>query len=787
MSDEAVAEARAELAETEAVFGPDHPQTTKARIKVADALTHVGLYAEELPLRERILADRMAQFGAENSDTATACHNYGFNLYRNDRPLEGIPYMERAARDLAPFVLPNGPALFFLRRNLATVLDSAGRPADAIAMQEQMLEEQREDLKVDADGIRRVRLSLVSAYRTFSGPGQEQMRAKGEALWQLIVQTQEELSGADDPETLRLRNQFAVFYARTGQNRKALPLYQRILADRERVLGPEDSETLLSRSNLAICHDALDDRESAAKFFGPLYEQRLRLLGEDHDDTLDTLDRLAVCVYNLSRYEEAEKYFALLVEARSRLGGPDDRTRTNYLNWLGWSHYRAGHYKNSFKALSSCLEDRERILGADDPDTMAARHAVGDFLQAREEYDEAISVLERTLADRERILGPGKENTVKTRSLLAKALIADEQYDAGVARRREDVEAIEREYGPEDRKTILAVTRLGHAEKSAMLYPAALADYVRALTTAERVLGPEHPDTVPARYAVAVRYQGAARFAEAEPLFEQVLENYQRNYGAQDTRTLSIRWEIARCHDGAGHADQALEEYRALLADAERSLPENNWLRTNLAAELVEPPPSCWRTRETLTGHKLWQVALGAILRAEVADIGYTLDVLYTRHWLDRRQTVNDMSRWWGMRSREDLLGTQRRLATVGHRAGLVEALGHEPLAWDIARYANNVREGVAAGFIDETEAWDLYDEVTEVTAQTYDSWAAFTADYIAGRGQWLGLDGSESESDWPTAHRRKIEAVDRLLDPDNTASVFNRAPWDTVRKTEAP
>ena len=786
MSDEAVAEARAELAETEAVFGPDHPQTTKARVKLSDALSAIGRHAEELAVSERILADRMAQLGAENIDTATACHNYGLSLHRNGRSLEGIPYIERAARDVAPFVLPNGPTLFSVRRNLAAVLDAAGRPADAIALQEQLLEEQGEDPKVDKDGIRRVRLSLVNAYRTYTGPGIEQMRAKGEALWQVIVQTQEELSGADDPETLRLRNQFAVFYARTGQNRKALPLYQRILADRERVLGPEHSETLLSRSNLGICYSALDEDVAAADLFETLYEQRLRLLGQDHADTLDTLDRLAACSYDVQRYDKSAKYYELLVEARSRLGGPDDRTRTNYLNWLGWSHYRAGHYKNSIKALRSCLADRERILGVDDPDTIAARHAVGDYLQAREEYDEAIPVLERALADRERVLGPGNDNTVKTRSLLASTLIADEQYDAGAARRLEDVEALERECGPEDRKTILAVTRLGHAEKAAMRYPAALAAYTRALTSAERVLGPEHPDTVPARYAVAVRYQGAARFAEAAPLFEQVLGNYQRNYGAQDTRTLSIRWEIARCHDGAGLADQALEEYRALLADAERNLPEDNWLRSNLSADLAVPPPTCWRTREALSGRRLWQVALGAILRAEVADIGYTLDVLYTRHWLDRRQTVNDMSRWWGMRSREDLLEAQHRLATTGHRAELVHTLGHEPLAWDMARYANNIREGVAAGYLEESEAWELYDQVTEVTAQTYDSWAAFTADYIAGRGQWLGLSGSEPQSRWPTAHRRKIEAVDRLLDPENKASVFNRAPWDTALKAEA-
>jgi hypothetical protein len=63
------------------------------------------------------------------------------------------------------------------------------------------------------------------------------------------------------------------------------------------------------------------------------------------------------------------------------------------------------------------------------------------------------------------------------------------------------------------------------------------------------------------------------------------------------------------------------------------------------------------------------------------------------------------------------------------------------------------------------------------MTAQTYDSWPAFVADYFAGRQLWAGLDPDDPRS-WPVQHRRKVEAAQRLLDPANAASVFNRAPW---------
>jgi tetratricopeptide (TPR) repeat protein len=774
---EAVAAARAELAEAEGVFGPDHPHSTKLRVKIADALNAAGRHAEELPERERILADLTARNGADDNDTAVASHNYGFCLYRNDRADEGIAYIERARRDIAPFVKPHGPALFFLCRNLSTVYQAASRTGDAIALLEEITDVQRDLTVVDAKSLRGARVTLTELYRQLTGPGAEQARAKGEALWQLIVKTQQESSSPDDPQTLRELNQFAVYYARLGWQRKALPLYRRTLEARERVLGAEDSETQLSRSNLGICHAAFGDRESAVTYFEPLYEQRLRLLGVEHEDTLDTLDRLAVCLYNLRRYEDAEKYFGRLVEIREKLGGKDDRERATYLHWLGWSQYHTRRYGPAIESLRACLTDRERILGASHKDTIGARHDVGDFYQARGDYDEAIPLLRRTLEERTRVLGADHADTVKTRSVLAKALISDDQEDEGADRRRENAESLARANGRDDPETIKALLYLGYAEESAERYPAAYDAYASALKGAERALGPEHTDTVEARRCVAFRHQWAGRFDQAVPLFERVLENFRRNHGDDSAKTVDIRWSLARCTDGSGDCEQALDEYRIVLAAAERELPEDKLVRLALSADLAQSPPEAWWNREVLTGRRLWQVALGAVIRAEYTDQGHTLDTLYVSRWLDGYNTEVATRRWWGITDREGILESLERLETVGQRAKLADELGHAPLAWDIARYANNVRDAATIGWLGESESWELLDKITAMTAQTYDSWPAFLADYFAGRQLWAGLDPEDPNS-WPLQHRRKAEAAQRLLDPANATSVFNRAPW---------
>ncbi|HET9171400.1 MAG TPA: tetratricopeptide repeat protein [Actinospica sp.] len=775
-----VAAARAALAEAEGVFGPDHPHAVKLRTKIAEALNAAGRYAEELPERERVLAELMARNGAEDNDTAVASHNYGFCLYRNDRAEEAVPYLERARRDIAPFVKPHGAALFFLCRNLSTVYEAAGRGGDAIAVLEEITDEQRDLTVVDAKALRGARVTLTELYRRVTGPGAEQARAKGEALWRLIVKTQEQSSGPDDPQTLRELNQFAVYYAKSGQQRKALPLYQKTLEVRERVLGPEHAETLLSRGNLGICHAALGDRATAVRYFEPLYERRLRLLGAEHEDTLDTLDRLAVCLYNLQRYHEAETYFGRLVGLREKLGGADDRERATYLHWLGWSQYHGRRYGPAIDSLRACLADRERILGAQHRDTLTARHDVGDFYQARGEYDEAIPLLERALTDRVKLLGADHADTVKTRSVLAKALDGADRDDERADRRRENVASLERTHGPDAAETIKALLHLGYAEKDAFRCPEAVAAYARALAAGERALGPEHADTVEARRCLAFRHMWAGRFRAAIPLFLQVHENFKRNQGAEDGDTLDIQWSLARCRDGLGEADQALAEYRAVLALAERNLPVDNRIRSTLGADLSGPIPEAWRHRPVLTGRRLWQVALGAVVSAEVEDQGSTLDTLYSSRWLDGHNTANSMRSWWGIDSRAQLLGSLTTLETAGQRGRLAAELGHEPLAWDVARYVNNVRDGVTVGWLGESEAWLLLDRITAVTLTSYDSWPAFAADYFAGRRLWQNLDPDAPET-WPLRHRRKAEAVQRLLDPANADSVFNRAPWGAV------
>ena len=91
--------------------------------------------------------------------------------------------------------------------------------------------------------------------------------SKGRAVWFLnrlggsatqsiqiaepLLANQEQVLGADHPETLATRNNLALAYRDARRTAEAIPLLEQTLADRERVLGADHPETLATRHNLA--------------------------------------------------------------------------------------------------------------------------------------------------------------------------------------------------------------------------------------------------------------------------------------------------------------------------------------------------------------------------------------------------------------------------------------------------------------------------------------------------------------------------------------------------------
>lgn len=180
-----------------------------------------------------------------------------------------------------------------------------------------------------------------------------------------------------------------------------------------------------------------------------------------------------------------------------------------------------------------------------------------------------------------------------------------------------------------------------------------------------------------------------------------------------------------------------------------------------------------------LTSHQRWMVSLAAILAERTPGHSHTL--LYPLKRVDVSTSRGRLSESWGITTTEDLHGVLHRLATTGHRTRMAASIGHPPLAWDIARYADITRYGLASGYIDEPTAWRLLREVVEPVARTYGSWKEYADDFMTGRLAWMrALSGTDNE-DWPVSQEDTARAVQRLVDPMNQDSPWQRTPWETI------
>ncbi|MGD1224843.1 tetratricopeptide repeat protein, partial [Streptomyces krungchingensis] len=84
------------LAVSEAVFGPEHPDTAIRLSNLASTFSALGRHGEALPLAERVLAVSEAVFGPEHPDTAIRLSNLATTFRDLGRHAEALPLAERA-------------------------------------------------------------------------------------------------------------------------------------------------------------------------------------------------------------------------------------------------------------------------------------------------------------------------------------------------------------------------------------------------------------------------------------------------------------------------------------------------------------------------------------------------------------------------------------------------------------------------------------------------------------------------------------------------------------------
>ncbi|MCB1057002.1 MAG: serine/threonine protein kinase [Acidobacteria bacterium] len=268
-------EARAALAELEALHGRDSPELVNALQSLGIALWYQGDFAAAREQLQRAL-ELVEHEGTRDRRLVGILNNVAI-LDAQLGDLDDAETRYRRALDVIEETRgPDHPDVAATLNNLSLVLKDRGQPEEAVKLHERALEIRLKAFGEDSDDISESRNNL------------------GDALMEL------------------------------GQTRRALGLFEQAVAAREKLLGPEHPLTLSSRFNAAramLGADRAEEGERRLEALLPVFE---RVFGADHYNVSYPLEALADRCLELGARPRCLDLAERAFELRNAAGGPDD-------------------------------------------------------------------------------------------------------------------------------------------------------------------------------------------------------------------------------------------------------------------------------------------------------------------------------------------------------------------------------------------------------------------------------------------------------------------------------
>ena len=231
---------------TEAVLGPQHPQTATSLNNLGGLLDSMGELAAARPYYERALEITEAVLGPQHPQTATSLNNLGGLLHAQGELTAARPYVERALAIREAVLGPQHPDTAGSLNNLGGLLDSMGELAAARPYYERALEITKAVLGPQhpqtATSLNNLGLLL---------------HAQGDLVaarpyYECALEITEAVLGPQHPATATSLNNLGLLLHVQGELAAARPCFERALAIFEAVLGPQHPDTAQSLNSLGI-------------------------------------------------------------------------------------------------------------------------------------------------------------------------------------------------------------------------------------------------------------------------------------------------------------------------------------------------------------------------------------------------------------------------------------------------------------------------------------------------------------------------------------------------------
>ncbi len=374
--------------------------------------SHRDLNDLRLALWNAAVADRELKLGKHHPEVLAIRVSMAASCFDSGRTAEAMDLQETIVNELETFIGVDHLLTLRARGSLANSYKRAGRIEDAIEIEMKVLEtlerlhgEQLLDI-IDS------RSNLASSYY-MSGRYAESL-----VLREQVLLDREQQLGANALETIRARSNLAVSLSHAGRNAEAIDMIEIVVAARQAQLGPRHQDTISARANLASYYQVAGRTAECIAILEDLVATAELSLGPDHPFSLATKSNLAAACLAAGRTDEAIQIFLKVLEGRERNLPPDHPDTTKTRANLEHAYRETGRATDAVEIGRRLLADRVRLLGVDHFDTISTRANLAASCMLAGNATEAIAILEEVVPAFERTLGSEHPNTIWARSFL---------------------------------------------------------------------------------------------------------------------------------------------------------------------------------------------------------------------------------------------------------------------------------------------------------------------------------------------------------------------------------
>jgi tetratricopeptide (TPR) repeat protein len=290
------------LALRRAHLGPDHPETLKSMVSLAQGYEAAGRQADALQLYQETLQLCEARSGPNDPETLWSMKGVGDAMVSAGRLEEAMALYDEALRRAKAALEPDHADTLIYMDKLADTYRRAGRLAEAVPLFEDTLQRERAKSGLGPDHPNTL-VTMNNLAVAYSAAGRFDEAA---ALWRDALTRMKAVFGPEHRETLNSLTNLGVTYREAGRLEEALPLLEQALKGKTAKLGPDHYLTLISMGELATAYRK-DGRLTEAL---PLFEETLRLqkvkFGADYPGRLTFMNQTGACLIQMKKFAEAE-------------------------------------------------------------------------------------------------------------------------------------------------------------------------------------------------------------------------------------------------------------------------------------------------------------------------------------------------------------------------------------------------------------------------------------------------------------------------------------------------